>query len=37
MAAAAIVAILGLRGGVQQDFGSEAKEPAQESAAVDNP
>ena len=27
----------GLRGGVQQDIGSEAQEPAQESAAVDNP
>src|ERR1700728_3970005 len=37
MGGAAIVAILGLRGGVQQDIGSEAQEPAQESAAVDNP
>jgi EmrB/QacA subfamily drug resistance transporter len=37
MAAAAIVAILGLRGGVQRDIGGEAQEPAQESAAVDNP
>jgi fucose permease len=37
MAAAAIVAILGLRGGVQRDIGSEAPEPAQESAAADNP
>jgi EmrB/QacA subfamily drug resistance transporter len=37
MAAAAIVAILGLRRGVQQDIGGEAAEPAQESAAVDNP
>ena len=37
MAVAAIVAILGLRGGVQQDIGSEAQEPTQESAAVDNP
>ena len=37
MAAAAIVAILGLRAGVQKDLGAEAQEPAQESASVDNP
>jgi EmrB/QacA subfamily drug resistance transporter len=37
MAAAAIVAILGLRAGVQQDIGAVAETPAQEPAAIDEP
>jgi EmrB/QacA subfamily drug resistance transporter len=37
MAAAAIVAILGLRRGVQQDIGAAAEAPAQEPAVVDDP
>jgi hypothetical protein len=37
MAAAAIVAILGLRAGVQQDIGAAAETPAQEPAVVDEP
>jgi hypothetical protein len=35
--AAAIVAILGLRAGVQQDIGAAAETPAQEPAVVDEP
>jgi MFS family permease len=37
MAVAAIVAILGLRAGVQQDIGAAAQTPAQEPAAADEP
>jgi hypothetical protein len=38
MAAAAVVAILGLRQGVQKDIGGAAAEaPAQEAAVVDDP
>ncbi len=37
MAAAAIVAIIGLRYGLQQDIGGAAEAPAQEAAVVDDP
>jgi ABC-type Na+ efflux pump permease subunit len=37
MAAAAIVAILGLRAGVQQDIGAVSETPTQEPAVADEP